>query len=125
MAAEGYIQGALSQLQSALDDLRRQMDMVRQQADGQKRQFQQHIAELERTIKAEDVALLKQHDAVQQEVFLDARHHTKGEIDEVKAQMVQIDAQTNTTVQRKTKAQSDLQAIMQQLNGFLGSPLLH
>ena len=122
MAAQSYIQGALSQLQMALQDLQRQMYDLQKRNDQEHQQVEQQVNHADGERKAAEVAILQMKTDNEKQVFIDAIKHLHDESEQGKKRLSELESEIRPVLQRKNQAYTALQELMRELNGFMASP---
>lgn len=122
MSARPYIQTALGELQRALNDIQRQIKDMQAQANNEKQRLQQDISHLEHEAQAGVAAASKLESTVARDTVLRVAEHAHDEEDDKKGLIHQIDGDVVNGLNAKNQAYTNLQNLMQQLNGFMASP---
>jgi chromosome segregation ATPase len=122
MAADAYLQTALTDLQSALKDLHQQIDGLHRQTEQERQQLQQDMNHIDQQRKVDEAAMVQTADNAQKQVLYGRITQHGHDIDDRKGRMASLDSNVAPLVQRKTQIYNDLQNLVQQLTVMQASP---
>ncbi len=125
MAADAYVQVALTQLQSAIGDMQQQIDGLRRQTGDTKQQLQREVQKLEQQRKLHEAELPNMPDDTSKHAVQEHVNHLHHDSEDKKTRIAQLDSEIAPIVQRKTTMYNNLQNLAQQLNVIIASPDLH
>ena len=125
MAAESYIQTAITHVQTAASDLQQQITGLQHQASNDKSHLQQEISSKERERTAEQAIIGGLEEDVRRSALMARLSQLNREIDDKKNALGHKDSEIAPMVLRKTELLKRLNKVEVELNNILGQPDLH